>query len=153
MKVSIVITVLNEEKAIKGLLDSLARQTKKPDEIVFVDGGSADRTIQLIKAWAKKRRGAKILVKKGTTIAQGRNIGIKAAKNKIIAMTDAGCVAHPDWLEKITKPFKDPSVGIVAGFYQMTGKTAFQQVLAPYLGIPPEKLNLQNFKWVVLMKN
>jgi len=145
MKISLVITVLNEEKTIKRLLGSLENQAKEPGEILFVDGGSTDSTIQLIKSRAKKNKKIRLIIKKGATIAQGRNLGIKAAKNEIIATTDAGCVAHPDWLEKITQPLKDSKIGLVAGFYRMTGQTPFQKALAPYLGIPPEKLDSQNF--------
>ena len=49
MKTSFITTVLNEEKTIEGLLESLNNQTLKPDEIVIVDGGSTDRTIAEIK--------------------------------------------------------------------------------------------------------
>ncbi len=144
-KISIVVTVLDEEKTIGGLLRSLERQTQSPDEIIFVDGGSKDNTVQLIKAAAKENKKIKLIIKKGATIAQGRNLGIEKAKNEIIAMTDAGCVAHKTWLKKIVEPFKDQSVGIVAGFYRMTGESHFQQALVPYLGIPPEKLDLHGF--------
>lgn len=145
MKVSIIITVLNEEKTIRKLIESLRRQTLEPDEIIFVDGGSKDKTVQLIKVEAKKDKKIKFFIKRGATIAQGRNIGIKAARNKIIAMTDAGCVAHKDWLEKITQPFRDSSADVVAGFYRMTGKTLLQKAIAPYLGIPPEKFGPKTF--------
>lgn len=145
MKTSLVITVFNEEKTIKRLLKSLKNQTLEPDEIIFVDGGSVDKTVQLIKVEAKKDKKIKLIVKKGTTIAQGRNAGIKASRNEIIALTDAGCVAHQDWLEKITQPFKDSSADVVSGFYRMTGKTSLQQAIAPCLGILPEKFDPKNF--------
>ena len=151
MKTSLVITVFNEEKTIEKLLNSLAIQTKKPDEIIIVDGGSSDRTVAKIQdsrlKFQKKGIKLKILVKPGATIAQGRNRGIKEARGEIIAMTDAGCFVHPDWFEKITAPFKDKGkeIDIVAGFYNMTGDTVFQKCLACYLGVLPEKLDPQNF--------
>ena len=49
MKTSFIATVLNEEKTIKALLSSLAKQTKKPEEIIIVDGGSTDQTVAKIK--------------------------------------------------------------------------------------------------------
>jgi len=153
MKFSLVITVLNEEKTIGKLLEALAKQTKKPDEIIFVDGGSSDRTVAYLKSRAAGKASGdarqisnlKIFIKPGASIAQGRNFGIRKAKGEIIAMTDAGCTPHRDWFEKITKPFEEKSVDIVAGFYQMTGETVFQKCLACYLGILPEKLNPKNF--------
>jgi glycosyltransferase involved in cell wall biosynthesis len=147
MKNSLVITVLNEEKTIKKLLKSLENQIKKPDETIFVDGGSLDRTFKIIENWKDKFKDLriKVFLKKGATIAQGRNFGVKKAKGEIIVMTDAGCILHRDWFKKITDPFEKGEVDIVAGFYRMTGETIFQKCLACYLGILPEKLNPKNF--------
>ena len=150
MKTSLVITIFNEEKTIKRLLDSLVNQTKKPDEIIFIDGGSSDRTVAEIEN-SRLRQGfggqvkLKIFVKTGATIAVGRNFGIREAENEIVVMTDAGCVLHKDWFEKITEPFKDKEIDVVAGFYQMTGESVFQKCLPCYLGILPERLDPRNF--------
>ena len=147
MKTSLIITVFNEEKTIERLLESLSKQTKKPEEIIFVDGGSTDDTVVKIEKWRMENGelDIKIMVKKNATIAQGRNRGIEEAEGEIIAMTDAGCWVHPDWFEKIMAPFEDKKVDIVAGFYRMTGETVFQKCLACYLGVLPEKLNPSNF--------
>lgn len=147
MKSSLVITVFNEEKTIERLLESLSKQTKMPEEIIFVDGGSTDKTVEIISNWKLviSNLKTKISVREGATIAQGRNFGIKQAVGEIIAMTDAGCWVHPDWFEKIMAPFEDKKVDIAAGFYKMTGETIFQKCLACYLGVLPEKLNPANF--------
>ncbi len=142
MEVSVCVTVLNEEGSIKGLLESLLRQTKKPDEIVVVDGGSTDKTVEVLKRY---RRRVKIVEAPGTSIAQGRNLAIKKAKHDIIAQVDAGCVAMRDWLEKIIKPFKNKKIDIVAGFYDMVGESGFQKAVAPFLGIPPNRFDKDKF--------
>jgi len=145
MKTSLVVTVFNEEKTIDRLLNSLAKQTEKADEIILIDGGSTDRTVEKIKAFKSLKPLPQVIIAKGATIAQGRNRGIEEAKNEIIAMTDAGCEVHPDWFEKITKPFERKDVDIVAGFYRMTGNLVFQKCLACYLGVLPERLDPENF--------
>lgn len=152
-QVSICITTLNEEKSIEALLDSLIHQTRKPDEIVIVDAGSADGTIRCIKNYELRIKYLKLIVRKGATIAEGRNIAVKSAKYDVIAMTDAGCVADKYWLERITKPLMihPGGVQVVAGFYRMqvrpssayrmSGTIALQRALAPFLGVTPEKFN------------
>ena len=89
MNISICITTFNEEGSIGPLLDSLLAQTKKAEEIVIVDGGSTDKTVEIIRHYQKKDRRIKLLTEKCSR-AKGRNIGIEIAKNEIIAITDAG---------------------------------------------------------------
>jgi len=52
MKVSVIATVLNEGPAIRRLLDSLVAQTRAPDEVVIVDGGSSDDTVSILQDYA-----------------------------------------------------------------------------------------------------
>ncbi len=141
MKISVVITVFNEEENIAKLLESLLTQTKKPDEIVIVDGGSQDKTVEIIRHFQKKDRRIKLLIEKCSR-AKGRNLGIDIARNEIVVLTDAGCIAHKNWLEKIIEPFKNKEVNMVAGFYKMTGKTAFQKALSFFLGVLPSHFDV-----------
>jgi glycosyltransferase involved in cell wall biosynthesis len=141
---SVCITILNEEGAISRLLDSLLVQTKKPGEIILVDGGSTDRTVEIIKHYQKKNREIKLIVDKGT-IAHGRNVAAELAQFPIIAQIDVGCVAKRDWLEKITNPFKEENVDMVAGFYKMVASSPMQEAMNVYHGIPPERFNPLTF--------
>ncbi|OGM79097.1 hypothetical protein A2382_03840 [Candidatus Woesebacteria bacterium RIFOXYB1_FULL_38_16] len=144
MKISIIVTVLNEEESITKLLKSLIGQTKKPDEIVIVDGGSKDGTANIVKSYQKQFWNIRFFIKKGN-IACGRNYVIKKARGGIIAQTDGGCVADRYWLERITKPFLNKKVGVVAGYYKMTGKSYFQKALMPFIGVTKNKFNQNIF--------
>lgn len=141
MNISVCITTFNEEKSIGALLDSLLVQTKKPDEIVVVDGGSTDRTIEIINHY-QKRDGRIKLLKEKCCRAKGRNLGVEIAKNEIIAVTDAGCIARPDWLKNLTEPFINEEVDISAGFYRMVGATPLQRAMGVYLGTRPNKFDV-----------
>ncbi len=131
MKTSLVATVSNEEKTIDLFLKSISSQTKKPDEIIIVDAGSTDKTITKIKNW-QKRLPIKLIIKPDANRSQGRNIAIKNAKYQIIAISDAGCILDPNWLEKITKPLQKRQNFAIAGNYQPIAKTPFQECLAAY---------------------
>lgn len=141
MKISVVVTVFNEEKSVGKLLKSLLGQTKKPDEIVIVDGGSADKTVEIIRHFQKKDKKIKLLKEKCSR-ARGRNLGIEVAKNDFIAIIDAGCTADKNWLKRITEPFKNKEVDIAAGFYKMLGETPFQKALSVFLGVLPPKFDV-----------
>src|SRR5258708_29244497 len=155
MKVSLCITTFNEEKTISKLLESIFNQTRLPDEVVIVDGGSTDETMEILSAFQASRITKKCdpstalrmtRSKKRISIARGRNLAVKNARYPIIAMTDGGCVADKRWLEKILSPFQGSRMTqVVAGFYRMIGKSDFQKALKPFLGTMPDKFNNKTF--------
>lgn len=137
MNISICITVLNEEAPISRLLRALLSQTKRAGEIIIVDGGSTDKTVEIIKHFQKKDKRIRLLREKCSR-ARGRNLSVEVAQGEIIAMTDAGCLPRKDWLEKLIISFT-AGAEVVAGFYQMTGDSAFQKAVAVFLGVLPSQ--------------
>jgi glycosyltransferase involved in cell wall biosynthesis len=101
MRVSVIFTVLNEAGALPRLLDSLAAQTRQPDEVVVCDGGSHDGTLDLLRA--EQRIPLRVIESPGANISRGRNVAIAAATGDVIACTDAGVRLDPHWLEQITQ--------------------------------------------------
>ena len=124
MPVSVVITVLNEARSLPGLLDSLAGQTRPPDEVVVCDGGSTDGTLALLEAEA--RLPLRVVQRPGANISEGRNSAIAEALGDVIAVTDAGVRLSPEWLERITAPFEDSDAQTVAGFFLPAPETVFE---------------------------
>lgn len=145
MKISLVTTVLNEEKTIDQFLDSVANQSLLPDEVIIVDGGSVDWTVEKIQRKKIKDLNLKIIIEHGANRAKGRNEGVKNATGEIIAFTDAGCILDKDWLREITKPFSDPKINVVAGYYRGLAKNVFEKCVIPYALVMPDKINPQNF--------
>lgn len=141
MNISICITTLNEEDSIGRLLDSLLAQTKKPDQIIIVDGGSVDATVEIIRHYQKKEGRIKLLVEKCSR-ARGRNLGVEIAKGEIIFMTDAGCIARSDWVKNIVSPFANTNADVVAGFYHMTGSDPVSKAMSVYLGVRPNNFDV-----------
>jgi glycosyltransferase involved in cell wall biosynthesis len=124
--ISLIATVLNEGASIHRLMRSLAAQTRLPDEVVIVDGGSTDDTVAIIQTYAD-RLPLRVLVEPGCNISAGRNRAIAAARGDIIAGTDAGVELAPDWLENITRPLlNDPAVQVVGGFFDAQANTPFE---------------------------
>jgi len=102
--VAVVVTVRNEAHAIAELLDALAAQTRPPDEIIVVDGGSSDGTLDAARAYQTRLPSLALHSAPGSNISQGRNVGTAAARSPFIAVTDAGCAPTPDWLAHIVAP-------------------------------------------------
>src|SRR6266704_3477057 len=97
LHISLIITVLNEEKTIGQLLAAISDQTQLADEVIIVDGGSIDRTQLIVSQFAQAHPQLKLrlLQKKGNR-SVGRNEAIRRAQNQVIAITDAGCLPHRD---------------------------------------------------------
>jgi glycosyltransferase involved in cell wall biosynthesis len=138
--------VLNEAASLPRLFDSLAAQTRPPDEVVVVDGGSRDGTPDVVRAEeARGRFPLKLIERPGTNISQGRNVAIQAARGEVIAATDAGVRLSPGWLKALLRPFQvEPRPTAVAGFFRPDPYTLFEVAMGatvlPELGdVDPER--------------
>ncbi len=128
MKVSLICTVLNEGPSLKKLLNSLLEQTRQPNEIIFVDGGSTDDTVTILQAFAAGHQlPLRVIVSDRVNISRGRNIAIEAAQGPVIAGTDAGVRLAPCWLEELLKPFDtDSPPSVVSGFFVPDPQSTFE---------------------------
>ncbi len=124
--ISLIATVLNEGDNIHRLLQSLLAQTRRPDEVVIVDGGSTDDTLAITRSYADQLPLC-VLSEPGCNISRGRNVAIAAAQGDIIAVTDAGVVLPTDWLEHLTQPLLDnPKCQVASGFFRADPHTIFE---------------------------
>lgn len=146
-KISLIATIFNEEKNIEGWLDSIAAQTVIPDEIVIVDGGSKDNTVQIVNDYIKRTPLTIKFIVKPCAVAEGRNIAIKNSSHEIIAITDAGTELDEKWLEYLITPFEvDSKIEVVSGWYKARVKNIFDEAVAKYTLINNVKdLNINDF--------
>lgn len=128
---SLVATVLNEERTLPAFLTWLGAQTLHPAEIVIVDGGSTDRSAQLLREWAPPC-GCRIDVEvaPGVGISAGRNLAIGRARNPGIVVTDAGTAPHRDWFAAITAPWQRDADAVIAGFFEPAGDSFWSRTIA-----------------------
>lgn len=145
-KISLITTVLNEERNIFDFIKSINNQTILPDEVIIVDGGSIDNTPQLISKLYNqcKKLNINLIIKKGNR-SVGRNIAIKNSKYDLIAVTDVGCTLDKNWIKNITSPFADLKIDVVSGFYKPTFKNIFQKCLSTYTSTMPDMINKEDF--------
>jgi glycosyltransferase involved in cell wall biosynthesis len=139
--------VFNEGPAIHRLLDSLAAQTRLPDEVVFVDGGSTDDTVSILQVAADDGRlPLRILVEPGANISRGRNVAIAASSGDVIASTDAGVWLSPDWLDALVTPFagQDPPQ-VVSGVFVPDPQDVFEMAMAATVLPTPSQIDPGRF--------
>jgi glycosyltransferase involved in cell wall biosynthesis len=124
-KVSLVTTVLNAADHIGEFLDSVAAQTRPPDEVIVCDGGSTDGTLEVLE----RAPGITLIVEPGANIARGRNVAIAAAAHDVIALSDADCVLDPNWLERLLEPL-EAGADVAMGFYRPITQGFLQECMA-----------------------
>jgi glycosyltransferase involved in cell wall biosynthesis len=111
VKVSLISTCKDAAPHIEEFLGSVASQVRAPDEIVIVDGGSTDGTLDLLR----RHDGITLIEEPGAGIGRGRNAAIAASTHDVIAVSDADCVLVPGWLEALLVPIEggaDVSMGV-----------------------------------------
>ena len=133
--VSVVVTVLNELPNVDRIVRHVRAQLAPDDELILVDGGSTDGTRELLAGLPEQDGRIHVVDAPGTNIAAGRNAGIRASGNAVVACTDAGCAPVAGWLDALRAPFAetDPPV-LVAGTCQIasTGPLSRAQAVACY---------------------
>jgi len=118
MNISLVIPLKNEEKTVLRLLNSISRQERLPDEVIFVNAGSTDRTREIIEAYDDGRLARKIISTADAFPGTARNEGVRHAQHDIIAFTDGGIELEKGWLEGMSALLeKDPGIDVVYGGY------------------------------------
>ncbi|EKD94482.1 MAG: glycosyl transferase family protein [uncultured bacterium] len=95
--ISVIIPTYNEESVILDCLTSLAKQTYKDYEIIVVDDGSSDKTLEIVK-------NVKILQQKHLGPGAGRNLGAKSAKGDILVFVDSDMTFDENFLKMLIKP-------------------------------------------------
>ena len=144
MKVSVIATVLNNGDTVGQLLDSIFAQSRKPNEVIVVDGGSKDNTIEVLKEYEEKHANFKFYTHR-LNKAQSRNFGIDKAKYSIIAQIDGSCKAQKHWLKRLIRPLSDEEVGVSAGFYKIVARTAVSKAVTPYIGITQKMFDHRSY--------
>lgn len=117
---SIIIVNWNGKNWLKECLNSLSNQSFKDFEIIIVDNGSTDGSVEFIRSQYPECRLISNNFNKG--FARGNNQGIKIAKGKYIVLLNNDAQADPNWLsELVTVAEEDPSIGMVASKIYLYG--------------------------------
>lgn len=87
-KVSVIIPVYNVEEYLRQCLDSVINQTLKEIEIICVDDGSTDSSLEILKEYAEKDKRITVITQKNSGVGYSRNLGIKISKGTFISFID-----------------------------------------------------------------
>ena len=97
--ISVIVPIYNAENYLPACLDSLISQTYSPIEIILVNDGSTDSSLDICNSYAEKCESIKILDLENSGAPAARNEGLKAATGDYIGFADADDVLDPDMYE------------------------------------------------------
>lgn len=122
VKVSVVIPVYNAEKYLRDTLESVLNQTFRDIEILCVDDGSTDQSLEIMYDYSQKDSRIKILhqEEESAGAALARNLGLKSARGEYVIFLDADDLFEPDLIEVSYQAAKEKNADAVtfgASFY------------------------------------
>lgn len=120
MKLSIIIPVYNSEIYLEKCIQSLINQTMKELEFIFVNDGSTDKSVDILKKYQKKDKRIKILDKENGGQGSARNLGLSIATGEYIAFLDSDDYIKENMYETLYKRAKKDDLDIVICNYYLT---------------------------------
>lgn len=106
-EISVVLPVYNSEIYIKKCLDSIACQLNYINELIIINDGSTDKTVDIIKSYQSKYKNIKLYNIKNEGISNARNYGISKVKSKYFIFVDSDDYIDKDLIKKLSCYLKD----------------------------------------------
>lgn len=122
IKISIIIPVYNVEAYLEKCINSLINQTIKELEFIFVNDGTKDNSVSIIKKYQKKDKRIKLLEKTNGGQASARNLGLKHAKGEYIAFLDSDDFVSENMYKTLYNRAKKDNLDIVLCNYFLVYK-------------------------------
>jgi len=149
--VSVIIPIFNEEKYVPGLLESLRNQDydKTYMEYIFVDGGSTDKTIELIESAIKEKSvSAVILRNEKRTAPSAMNLGIRKSRGEIIVRMDAHSRYPESYISKCVYYLKNSDADNVGCPWRVIGEgrigVCISKVVTSIFGVGSSGYRIEN---------
>lgn len=140
--VTVVVPVRDGQAFIATCWETLCRQTRRPDEVVFVDDASADASLEMLHELPRADMRRLVLTQPQAGPAAARNAGIRAAAGELIAFLDVDDTWPDSKLERALHAFRDhPQAEVVRGLVAIVGDEGGAPV-RPELLVPHRRLNL-----------
>lgn len=122
---SIIIRAYNEERHIGRLLKGIAEQTLTDVQVILVDSGSTDGTLEAIKGYPVE---VVNILPENFSFGRSLNLGFAAARSNLVVMASAHVYpVYPDWLEQLLAPFNDPKLGLSYGKQRGADRSHFSE--------------------------
>jgi len=144
IKVSVIVAIYNAEKYLKQCLESIQNQTLQEIEILCVNDGSTDKSLEIVEKFAEQDARFRVFTKENEGLggASARNYGLDRAQGTYISILDSDDFFEPDMLEKSYRKAEATEADIVVfGGWEYDDKNGSVRKVASILNdaVVPEK--------------
>lgn len=115
--ISVIVPIYNTEKYLVECVESLRKQTYSNIEIILVDDGSTDASIEICDEFAEKDSRVRVFHKKNEGVAVARNFGIQQSNGQYVVIVDSDDVAVDRMIEVLYTQIKENDADIAVGNY------------------------------------
>ncbi len=98
--VSVIMPCYNAAETVDETLHSLVRQTYSDFEVLAIDDGSTDTTLQILYTWSKRDSRIHVLERPHAGVIEASNVGLSECNASLVARMDADDISHPDRFSK-----------------------------------------------------
>jgi len=110
-RISVYVPCYNAESYLERVLEGVLAQTLPADEVIVVDDGSRDRSVEIAARFSVTL----IRQEQNRGLAAARNVAMRAARNELVAALDSDVAPEPEWLERLAPHFENAKVALGGG--------------------------------------
>lgn len=124
LPVTVLLTVFNEEKNVRGRIDNILSSNYPKDrlDVLVVSDASTDATDSIVESIAAREGRVRLMRASRGGKSAAQNAAMASAKGEMVVITDADTVFERDTIANLVRPFSDPSVGCTSGRVVLRGK-------------------------------
>ena len=113
--ISVIVPIYNNEPYLERCIESLINQSYKNIEIILINDGSKDNSLDVCKKWKKNDNRIIVHNQQYLGVSEARNKGIELAKGDFIIFLDGDDEAHPDYVQKLYNTLIQNDLDIAVG--------------------------------------
>lgn len=110
--ISVIVPVYNAELYLDECLSSICRQSYKDFEVICINDGSQDESMQICVDWATKDQRFKVFSQENSGVSAARNKGLYYAKGEFVCFVDSDDYVHEDYLYRLYSAVQDKGVAV-----------------------------------------
>ena len=148
-KISIIVPIYNGEEYLSECVKSILNQTYKNIEVILINDGSTDKTLQICNEYKKQDNRIVVIDIKNGGVGNARNIGIDAATGTYISFVDGDDILLPTFIEKLYQKMIEMDVDVVRCNYIKKNYNTGTEVKGRLYDLENKRISLKGFNKLI----